>query len=393
MTLTKDIIIKRAIVGLPLAGLGIAAMALSGCGGASTGGAAGIATPNSGPVIYGVDALALDIGTQPTGETSGLSFSPATVSNGVTTTTPTRIIIGATAYKTLTGVGPLPVYQGLFPNKGTGSSAGVPLGFGPSGSYYNNKTTALALPTNYAGALTFGAFTSNGAQKGSPVLLNTSSAVLTSTESPSFSQPMTFDPNYGNSFLTYGAYKTAAFPMPAFLTTTGLHNLRASISDVGNPVQSSQTDFSVLSLAPADSAALVQLNYTNADPKDPAGAAVGTVMPIFGATATITNPITTVAAYKDATGATGATGLPLTTSYSDAQGVVILFAPPGAQTVTVNGPNPFNSAQTVTGTITLTLAPGVVNSTGIISATLVPVAATPAAAARAKLMQRPFVKH
>ncbi len=369
MTLKSHLLNKRSLrAGLPLAGLGIAAAALSGCGGASTNtGAASVPTPNSGPVVYGVNALALESGANTQGETSGIAFTPSG------STAPVGAVIAATGYQTVTGAGPLPAYQATFPNAG-GATAGVPLGFTSGGNYYNVSSPVAAIPTNYAGTLVFGAYISTGVKNTVPVDLNTSSVVLTSSEAPTFSQQLTFDPNFGSGVLAQAQYKTAPFPMPAFLQTTGLHNLHTTISDVAG--QTSTTDFSVLALAPTDSAALVTVNFTNASSQT-----VG----VGGAIATITNPLPNIAAYKDYSAPTGAAALPLTTSYADAQGVVLLFAAPGTQTVTATGIDPFDGKTPVSGSVQVALTAGAVTTTASINTTIVPATTTTAAAiARAK---------
>ena len=217
---------KYARIALPLTGLGAFAAVLSGCGGATTSNSPIVATPDSGPVIYGINALAQSTGAVTSGETSSLTFTP---SGG----TLTGAIVGAVTYKTLSGAGALPAYKSVFPASGT-SDAGVPLGFAPGGFYFNTTTTVSAVPTASAGNLVFGVYVSQGAKGGSLVDINPSSIVLTSPEAAAFSQPIVFDPNSANGTISLTQYKTAPFAVPAFMQTTGLHDLRATIADTAS---------------------------------------------------------------------------------------------------------------------------------------------------------------
>lgn len=316
---------------LPLAGLGAAlTVALSGCGGATTSGTPIVATPNSGPVIYGANALAASTGAAVQGETSGMVLTDGSG---------TGVITGAVGYKTDSGAGPLPAYASTF-------DAGIPLGFSANGNYFNS-TSGQALTTSYAGSLIFGAYISTGIQNGDKVDLDTNSVVLTSLEDPAFSQKLTFDPNFGRGVLSQAQYKTASFAMPGFLKTTGLHDLHTVIADVAG--QKSETDFNVLALAPTDSAVVMQVLS-----KDASGYFT---VAVPGATATITGALPNVPAYK-AAGAPAT--LSSTTSYSDSQGVVILFAAPGDQTVTVSATV---AGKAVSATVPVTLTGGTADTT------------------------------
>ncbi len=357
---------RYARIALPLTGLSVFAAVLSGCGGASTSNSPIVATPDSGPVIYGINALAQSTGAIASGETSSLTFTP-------TGGTQTGAIVGAITYKAISGAGALPAYKSAFPATGT-SDAGVPLGFGPGGLYFNTTAAVSAVPTTGAGNLVFGIYVSQGAKGGNLVDINPSSIVLTSTEAPSFSQPIVFDPNAANSTISLTQYKTAPFAVPAFMQTTGLHDLHAVIADTAG--QSSATDFDVLTLAPTDSAALVTITFTSGP----------TTLPVPGASVTITNALPTVAAYKDATAPTGAAALPATTSYTDAQGVGIVFAQPGPQTITINGIDPIGGTAAITGTATVTLVAGQANATINIAAVKATTTPTAAAIARVKMM-------
>ena len=313
---------RHAIRIIPLAGVGVTLAAiLSGCGGATSGGAAGVATPDSSPVIYGLNAQAAVGGTL--GETSGLGYTGSAGQVGVLT--------AATAYKTDSGPGPLPVYQ-------KGFAAGIPLGFATAGTFITGPVGA-ALPTTAAGAVVFRAYISTGAKGGNQIDLNTGSVVLTSSEVPSFSQPLTFDSaGIGNGALGEGQYTTGTFALPAALATTGLHNLHTVISDVAG--QKSETDFAFAEVDPG-SVALFFQNFTVAVPATATAAATTMASAITaGDTVTI-----------DGGAGTGTypTGFAATTA--DAQGTVVLFTTPGTHTVTET-----SSKGTVVQTSTFTIA-------------------------------------
>ena len=344
-------ITRQALKAVPLAGLGVALAAmLSGCGGATTSTSTFVATPDSSPVVYGLNAQAAVGGTYEA--TSGLAYT----SNG----TQIGVITGATAFKTDAGPGPLPVYKNNF-------STGIPLGFSNTASYVTGSV-AQALPTTALGAVVFRVYVSPGAKGGNSTDINTGSLVLTSREAPTFSQPLTFDSaGIGVGPLGQGQYTTGTFALPAALATTGLHNLHAVVADVAG--QQTETDFGFLALAPTDSAVNLAIFAKNPN--------TGVFnIPVQGATATITNPLPTVAGYKgDGAPATTA----LTASYSDLAGTAILFAAPGEQTVTVTGPDPNSATGVVSGTVTVTLVAGVTNTTAFVNAALVPAAKTVAA--------------
>ena len=328
MTLKKHIINKRALRAfLPLAGLGIAAAALSGCGGASQNASALTApTPDSGPVIYGQNSLAiLTGGNTPMGETSGLGYVSGSTVTGIET--------GATNYVTDSGAGPLPGYSANF-------AAGIAIGFSTLGNYFNGGP-ASALLTTDIGSVVFRANISQGALNKALVDINTSSVILTSSEASGFSQPLTFDkPGIGVGPLGQGEYTTGTFALPASFATTGLHTVTASVSDTAS--QKSHTDFDFVVLAPTDSGVLFPFGGATVPAGEPAKstAAVNTVA------ATITNAIT------------GAR----TRVVLDDTNTFILFAAPGDQTVTVTAnvtithPDKTTVTYTQTGTQKDTLA-------------------------------------
>ena len=315
---------RHAIRFLPLSGLGAAiAAVLSGCGGATTGGSAGVATPDSSPVIYGLNAQAAIGGTF--NATSGLAYTGSGGQTGVLT--------GATAYKTDAGPGPLPVYQ-------KGFSTGIPLGF-PTGGAFLTGPIGGALPTASAGAVVFRAYISTGAKGGNQVDLNTGSVVLTSSESSTFSQPLTFDgAGIGTGPLGQGQYTTATFALPAALATTGLHNLHTVVSDVAG--QKSETDFDFVEVGPGD-VALYAGNITADGQAKPVAAAIapGDVGELDNANGT---PVVTTSARQQAT--------------ADAQGTIILFAPAGSYVFKTTSTDSKGGKTVTLQTIDLTKAAG-----------------------------------
>lgn len=288
---------RQTLKAVPLAGLGaVLAAVLSGCGGATTGGSLGVATPDSSPVVYGLNAQAAINGTLQ--QASGLAYGNGASQAGVLT--------AATGYKTDSGPGPLPTFQKNF-------STGIPLGFAPDGSYVSS-VSGQALPTASANAVVFRAYISTGAKGGNSIDLNTGSVVLTSSEAPAFSQPLAFDKaGIGTGPLGQGQYTTGTFALPAALTTTGLHNLHTVVADVAG--QKSETDFSFVEVGPAD-AALFAANITaDGQTGTPKSAAIGT-----GDVGELDNPTTGAAVVSP--GAKQQT-------VADAQGVIVLFAPAG----------------------------------------------------------------
>ncbi len=344
MTLKRHLPNKRALRAvLPFAGFGIAAAAFTGCGGATQNGANLSPTQNSGPVIYGVNANAnRQIESQ---ETSGLSFTTGTTAtNGA--------VIGVTSYVTTHGPGPLFTYQSAYPNgvlsNGVTSSPGVPLGFAAGAAYFNATSTipVAAVPTNYAGSLTFGAYASSGIVNNLSVDIIPSSIVLTSSESTTFSQPLTFigAGNIGTGVLAQTQYQSAPFPIPPFMQTTGLHDLRTTIADVdGN---SSTTDFAVATVDPASIALFLQ-SLTVIVPAVPA---VGTTPPKPATLLTTAiNPGDTVTI--DGGKGTGVYPAGYTPTVADANGTVVLFTTPGTHTLTETDPTGKTIVQTEVSTL------------------------------------------
>lgn len=334
---------------LPLVGFGALTAVLSGCGGATQNGANLAPTHDSGPVIYGINANAnRTIGT--TQGTSGLSFTdPATSATD-------GAVVGVTSYTTTHGPGPLFTYQSTYPNgtlsNGVTSSPGIPLGFAAGAAYFNiaSTTPIIAIPTN-ASNLVFGAYASAGVVNNIPVDIVPSSIVLTSSESPSFSLPLTFigAAAIGSGVLAQTQYNSAPFPVPTFMQTAGLHDLRTTISDVdGN---SSTTDFAVATVDPTSVALFLQ--------------SINVLVPAVAATATTpAKPATVVNTAINPGDLVTIDGGPGTGVYpagyqptiADAQGTVVLFIKPGTHTVTETDPTGKTTVQTEIFTLATTTA-------------------------------------
>ncbi len=178
-------------------------------------------------------------------------------------------------------------------------------------------------------SVTFRALVANGNNGETVDPINPSSVVLTTPEVPAFSAPLTFDnAGIGTGPNGDGQYTTAAFTLP--FTTTGLHTFKVAVAAASG--KSSSTTFQTVVLAPTASAVVVQI-------LDATGAAVA------GALVTVTNPLPGVAAYKSTAAAPQ-------TSVSDGNGVAIVFAAPGAQTISATATdakgNPLSGSDTET---------------------------------------------
>ncbi|HEY3330735.1 MAG TPA: hypothetical protein VGK19_11980 [Capsulimonadaceae bacterium] len=275
---------------------GLAALALTGCGGTSTNSSL---YPNvdSDPTINGLSPAKAIGGSF--NEESGLAPSASSDTGYLTS----AVASTAKPLASLT-VG------------GT-----IPLGFAPGATLLGlsggNYLVAKAAPAS--STVVFRAGVANGQKGGVVSPIVPSSLKITSPEVGGFSQALAFDSaNVGVGAYPNGGYSSAPFTLP--FSTTGLHTLVATVSDVDG--RSSTTTFSTVVLKPTDAA--IEVEITDAD---------GNAIP--GATASITGAIA---------GATAQTT-------ADAQGVVILFAAPGAQTITVT-----SGTKTTTGTFTLTAA-------------------------------------
>ena len=303
-------ITRYALKAVPLAGLGAAlAAALSGCGGATTSTSSFVATPDSSPVIYGLGAQAILGPAGVYNETSGLAYTDSGSGTQI------GVLTAATAFKTDHGPGPIPVYLKSF------APAGIPLGFAVTGTYITGAN-AVALPTASAGAVVFRVYVSPGAIGGNSVNINTSSLVLTSSEAPAFSQPLTFDlAGIGVGPLGQGQYTTGTFALPATLATSGVHNLHAVVADTAG--QQTETDFGVAVVAPADVCLFLQSLTANVPATATAAATTKTTAITTGDTVTI-----------DGGKGTGIYPAGATPTIADAQGTVVLFTQPGTHTLT-----------------------------------------------------------
>jgi hypothetical protein len=252
---------------------------VAGCGGTTYNGNTLGGIQSATPAAYGLEAFNAVNAADNTGflEVSGLASAD-----------------GQTAYATAA------VDSTATPLSGLSVGGKIPLGFTPGGQFADSKLyggVAAGAPVVFRVAL------SNGQNSTTTIPINPSSVVLTSPEAAGFTQSFTF-----NSALTTGPLSNALYTTPTFnlpFATTGLHSLTVAVADTSG--QSSTTTYAVPVIAPANAGVLAQVVDAKGNP-------------IPGATATIT-------------GAVAGAAQPI----SDAQGVVILFAAPGTQTITVNG--------------------------------------------------------
>lgn len=295
---------------------------LSGCGGATTSKSLQPFVP-SGPTVYGVQ-LPIGTATQ-AGETSGFG-SPDFL---------TGYITGAIASNAKPPVGIASA------NNGT-----IPLGFFAGGEYINNAIGAAATPGSQ---VIFAVDISNGNDaKGNLITINPNAVFLTNIPAgqpdlPAIDAGINFNQQLHFKFpLASGpggvpvgpfsncAYTTNSFALP--FNTTGLHGARVTVADTAG--NNSFTDFYTLVLANTDSAVLVQVVSPSPGPGIPPP-------PVPGATVSITNALPGVTAYEPPAGQP-------TESVTDKQGIAILFASPGSQTINVAGPNSESGSDTET---------------------------------------------
>lgn len=285
------------------------AVALSGCGGSSTN-SSQTASTIADPIVYGIN---FNNGFQG----SNIAFPSADGTNTL------GAVVGAISS---TAVG--------FPNEG-----GIITGFVPGGQNIIPTPTApaagkpatpppflsygFALPAGQPNCV-FRALVGNGNAGAASGGIDSNSLFLTTPEVPAFKQQLTFDnAGIGVGPAGNGQYTSAPFTLP--FTTTGLHTLVTSVADLGS--RSSTTTFQTLVLASTDSAVVVQVLV----PRNPAAAVSGTnpLDPVQGATVTVSGALTGIAAY-------GSTPAAAQASVSDGNGTAIVFAAPGAQTISVS---------------------------------------------------------
>lgn len=286
------LITKRKATPRALLGAALLSVLLGGCGGVSTTKEQIVPTRATSPTVYGLQPEAA-LNQSTFLQASGLASPDAA----------TGYVTGAVDYSGT----PLATQ--------TGPDGKIPLGFAPGGRYVD---TSLAQAAPAGGSVIFGAYIANGidAATGRVVPINPNGVTLTTRradgteEVAGFSVPLSFAVSPQGP-LANATYRTAPFTLP--FTTSGLHSLSVTVTDArgaGDPLGSSTTFFDVVVLTPSDAAAVAQV-------LDAAG------KPVPGATVTITNAVAGARAQTTA----------------DARGVVVLFAAPGTQTITVTGTN------------------------------------------------------
>ena len=343
------------------------ALALSGCGGTSLSSSSVAPSPASDPTVEGLQPnAAAGAGnlSNPYQETSGLGSPDGTIG----------YITGAVDSDSAAIPG---IAQSVSPSNPNIMTS--PLGFAPGGQYFSSqggapfiggpdgKSSAFqaALPN---ASVIFRAAIANGVDPtttppSAPPLVP-SSIKLTSTDpawasvaglktddpknAPNGYLPMAFDtafakaptgPLANDNYVTgtadaLGNLTGSVTPFALPFTTSGLHNLRVTVADTRGTVH--HTDFQVLVTAQTDAAVIAQIAAGV-----PTGSPKGTKATLLSATAAITSPITGPV--------NQITADPLTS-------VVILFAQPGSQTITVTGQVqvklPGQPAQTIVETAT-----------------------------------------
>lgn len=296
---------------------------LNGCGGGGASNQTFAPFTPSGPVVNGLQATAASPGqtTKVFVEVSG-----AAAPGGATT----AFLTGAVASDAL------PINGVQNPDTKT-----IPLGFSPGGVYVDNTTFGTAL--HPGDPFIFGASITNGSDAAGNVI-PISGVQISSTDLTLAAQPLTFlDTQNFKGPLANAGYRSATLTVPAG-TTTGLKTLALQVSDKAPSAarhSPSTTTFDVVVLAGGDAAVVAQI--VDAD-----GA------PVVGATATVTG--------ADAPGYVGplqAAPAGATASVSDSQGMVILFAAPGAADATTGATN----------TVTVTSSDGTLTATAPVTLT------------------------
>ena len=264
---------------LVVGGLAALLTGITGCGGTKVNGNTLNGIKPAPPAAYGLEALTAVNASDNTGllESSGLSSPDGTVAYATGAVDSTAV-----------------------PQFGLVAANGkIPLGFSPGAQYVDSKLYGGVVSGT---SVVFRVALSNGQNGTTTIPINPSSVIVSSPDLPT-PLGLTFNAAGTNGPLANALYGTAPFTVPA---GTGLHTYKVAVADTSG--QSSTTTYAVPVVDPGTSGVLAQV--------------VDTTMknaPIPGAVATITNPIS------------GATSQ----ATADAQGMIVLFAAPGAQTITV----------------------------------------------------------
>jgi hypothetical protein len=345
-----------------------AALALFGCGGSSINGGGAIKTNPSDPTIFGINETAYNTLTTTADETT--SFADASgnpIATGAQDSTASAI------FQIADGVG-------------SAGNSTIALGF-PAGAGTGNAST-----TSYGEAMTpgqtvsFGAYIANG-QNSTGGLAPVKSVSLTSSD-PEWNLgalPLSFSASSFTGALADDDYATATFTSP--FTTSGVHTVVASVTDSAT---TTNTTFNTIVLNPSDNIGCVVaqaiVNYTFTGHNSPTAVEVSPYFaasyyngsgadPFVPAQATITGEVATANPYiPDVAEAQSAFGLPSVTAaagMTDQNGVAVVFASPGTQTLTITGIDPV-TGETATGTATVTVTAGKITSTTGSGSTLAP---------------------
>lgn len=326
------------------------ALLMSGCGGASVEKSSFGTYQNALPVAYGVEATAANGNiSSPLGgpffyETSGLGSADGSTAY-LAAASDFTIVKNPNNATLLSGVDPNGTGKIPFGFSGTiGSNPAVP---GFPGQYIDADTaTTPIMPTAVTpgAAVVFRAAISNGlsASARAPITINPSGVSL-SSQDPEWTLgvlPLTFNYLKSGPFanatyvtgtpVTSGQGTPTPFNVP--FTTTGIHSVILTVTDDAG--QQTATTFAIPVVKTSDAAVLASIQ-----PTIPSDAPTGTTSSVNSATAMITNPVAGVTAQTTA----------------DTQDNVLLFAAPGAQTITVTANvTIYDPSGTATSTVTQT---------------------------------------
>ncbi len=328
-----------------IATLGTLALLLNGCGGGSFSKNTFGNYPNTLPYAYGLEPIAYygaanNLGKQASIEGSG--FQAATGGQAY--------ITGASNFSATVGK------NALLPLTADPNATNtLPLGFSTKGQYIDavnqaGVTVASVASVQSGASVVFRAALANGIADN--LTAGITSATLTTTDAelaavPGLTTGLPMSLNVVTGAFTNATYVTGTggtptpFTIPAS-TTTGLHTVIVTVTDDAGRITATTFIFPVV--APSDAAVLAVVA-----PTLPEGSPQGATATITSATATITNPIAGANAQATA----------------DTQNNVLLFAAPGAQTITVTAAVTVADAKgktlstpTQTGTLAVTLAAG-----------------------------------
>lgn len=373
-----------------------AALLMSGCGGSSVEKSSFGTYQNAVPAAYGIEATAADGNiSSPLGgpffyETSGLGSADGSAAY-LTAAEDFAIVKNPNNATLLSGVDPNGTGKIPFGFSGVVGSAPAVAGF--PGQYIDaNTATTPVMPAAVTpgASVVFRAAISNGVSSSaqSAITINPSGVSL-SSQDPEWTLgvlPLTFNyiktGPFANATYVTGTPVTSGqgtpTPFTVPFTTTGIHSVILTVTDDAG--QQTATTFAIPVVKTTDAAVLAGIQ-----PTVPDGSPKGATASVVSATATITNPVAGVTAQTTA----------------DAQDNVLLFAAPGAQTITVNATvTIIDSNGAVTSTVTQTATFPVTLTAGGTMLPVIPVTGTtpappaaPAIRSKASVRSKAAVRH